>query len=84
MSWYNPWAELRQLYAENTSLKRRLRETTKALDHERMVSKVFHQANGKLVQDTYLAERDLAAAKNQMAQMHRRDPVTGRLLPKGK
>ena len=83
MSW-NPWADAAQLRASLSSYKRRVKELEASLAHERMVSKVFHDANHKLVGDVYTAQRELAQAKAQMATMHRRDPVTGRLLPRGK
>lgn len=87
MSW-NPWSDAARLRAENSTLRALLKQETKRLgrdlDHERMVSKTFHDANHKLIEDIYLAQRELAQAKAQMATMHRRDPVTGRLLPRGK
>ena len=86
MSWWHPWpwSELNALRSENWSLKRKLKEAVSAIDHERMVSKVFHQANEKLLGDLYKAERERDTARGLMEQMHRRDPVTGRLLPRGK
>jgi len=94
MSW-NPWSDAARLRAENSSLKSLLsqetKRLTKALEHEKMVSKVFHDANHKLISDIDaarreldMARRELDAATHKMATMHRRDPVTGRLLPRGK
>lgn len=83
MGW-GPWSELATLRAENSSLKRKLREAVQEIGHQRTVARVFNDNNGKLQREIYLADCALAAAKAKMANMHGRDPVTGRLLPRGK
>lgn len=83
MSW-NPWTDAAQLRAENHSLKQQLKDALRERDRERTISKVWHDANHRLVAGIATAERELAQAKAQMATMHRRDPATGRLLPRGK
>lgn len=83
MSW-NPWADAAMLRAMLSSCSSQAKELERNLAHEKMVSKVFHDANHKLIADIDTAQRQLAQAKAQMATMHRRDPVTGRLLPRGK
>ena len=83
MSW-NPWVTISQLRAENSTLKQETKRLGKDLDHEKMFSRVFHDANHKLIADIHAAQCELAQVKAQVATMHRRDPVTGRLLPRGK
>ena len=81
---FNPLADAADLRAENHSLKERLAEAVKELEHQRTVARVFHDANHKLIAEAYTARCELRAAKDRMATMHRRDPATGRLLPRGK
>jgi hypothetical protein len=78
---FKPWADAADLRAENQLHKTELAEVAKELEHQRTVARVFHDTNHKLNADIYIARCNLAAAK---AKMHRRDPATGRLLPKGK
>lgn len=83
MSLLNPWGELADLRAAKSSLERQLKEMAKSRDWHQTAAGVFQKANHKLIEDLHRTECELNEARNIMATMHRRDPTTGRLLPKG-
>ena len=81
MSIFNPWAEARRLRArlehlEKDNIRRGAQKDAviAALQREARDLEVYLRA-ASLERDTVLI---------RMKSLHRRDPVTGRLLPKGK
>lgn len=81
MSIFNPWGELR-------ALKQRLASEEASYLNEETEQQKLMESMKRTIRDmevrlrTTAFERD--SALTRMKSMHRRDPKTGRILPKGK
>lgn len=77
MSFFNPWGEARALREE-------MRAMRYTLDEMNRIVATLKADNRELSMKFRAAEMQAGIYAMQMQNMHRRDPKTGRLLPRGK
>lgn len=77
---WNPWSEVRALRAELEKAEAMILRL--GAERDRIIA-TLKTDNRDLSVKLKSAEMQRDIYKSQMKQMHRRDPKTGRLLPKG-
>ena len=81
MSFWNPWSELRELKSRLASEEAAYAEEETAQQKELAA---LRESNRELSIKFRAADMQAGIYAMQMKSMHRRDPKTGRILPRGK